>query len=58
MIEIGKNIFIADLAHQAIIGKYGEDKNAELTPIVKDYEGVSLLGPHSLVIAHSMSKLY
>lgn len=41
--------------HQAIIAKYGDDKNAEITPIVKDYEGVSLLGPHSLVIAYTMS---
>ena len=43
--------------HQAIIAKYGDDKNAEITPIVKDYEGVSLLGPHSLVIAYTMSIL-
>lgn len=53
---IGKNLFVADLAHQAIISKYGDDKNTELTPIVKDYEGVSLLGPHSLVFANTLSK--
>ena len=43
------------MAHQAIIRKFGDDKNAELAPIVKDYEGVSLLGPHSLILAASTS---
>ena len=51
----GKNIFIADLAHQAIITKYNDEKSAEITPIVKDYEGLALLGPNSLVIAQNSS---
>jgi len=46
---------LADLANQAILNKFSDDKNVEITSLVKDYEGVSLLGPNSLVVANSTS---
>lgn len=38
------------------MNKFSDDKNVEITSLVKDYEGVSLLGPNSLVVANSTSK--
>jgi len=49
---------LADLANQAILNKFSDEKNVEITSLVKDYEGVSLLGPNSLVVANSTSTKY
>ena len=51
----GKTIFLADLANQGILNKFSEDKNVEITSLVKDFEGVSLLGPNSLAVAGNSS---
>lgn len=46
---------MADLANQGILNKFSEDKNVEITSLVKDFEGVSLLGPNSLAVAGNSS---
>jgi len=56
--KAGKTIFLADLANQAILNKFSDEKNVEITSLVKDYEGVSLLGPNSLVVANSTNCLF
>jgi len=56
--KTGKNVFIADLADQAIIGRSGDDRNIEVGTVISEYKGASLLGPHSLVIAHISNRIY
>lgn len=51
-----RTIYLADMAHQAIIMKSLEDNNAEApADFVKDFEGMPLLGPNSLVLSVNMS---
>ena len=42
--------YIADSAHQAIFSKGLTEAKAERLEVIKDYEGVPLLGPNSLII--------
>ena len=49
MDKAAKNLFVADLANQAIMARPLEEKEAEVPPeLVKDFEGIPLLGPNSL----------
>jgi hypothetical protein len=50
------NIFIADLAHQAIICKTNDEGNEKIFPLFQDFEGFRLLGPNSLTISTRISK--
>jgi sugar lactone lactonase YvrE len=56
--KAGKTIFLDDLAKQGILNKFTEDKNVEITSLVKDFEGVSLLGPNSLAVAGNSNHLF
>ena len=50
--------FIADPVHQAILGQSEGETKEEITPIIKDYEGIPLKGPHSLAYSPQTNMLY
>lgn len=52
------NSFIADGAHQAILSQTIQENRVETTPIIKDYEGMPLKGPHSLVLSQKNNILF
>ncbi|KRX06021.1 hypothetical protein PPERSA_01099 [Pseudocohnilembus persalinus] len=55
----GKNFYLADQAHQAIILRsLNEQGEATVLDLVKEYEGQPLLGPHSLTISESLNCLF
>jgi hypothetical protein len=47
---------VGDLANQSVLA-YTQDEE-EATVLVKDYEGVPLLGPSALVLAHKTGNVY
>ena len=51
----GSFVFIADLAHQAIICKTNIEGNEKIFPLFQDFEGFRLLGPNSLAISTRIS---
>ena len=50
--------FIADGAHQAILSQTVDEDKIETAPIIKDYEGKPLKGPHSLVLSEKQNILF
>ena len=53
------NSFIADGAHQAILYQtYFQENRVETNPIIKDYEGMPLKGPHSLILSDKHNILF
>lgn len=50
--------FIADSAHQAILSQTMNEHQMETTPVIKDYEGVPLKGPHSMILSEKQNALY
>lgn len=50
--------FLGDQAHQAILTPSETDSGIEATPVIKDYEGKPLLGPHSLSLSEVNNCLY
>jgi hypothetical protein len=47
------------MAHQAIIMRQMDEKNNDVaSELVKEYEGMPLLGPNSLVLSPNMSIIY
>ncbi len=57
-IDKRKNIFLADLANQAILARNSDEKEQNTPELVKEFEGVPLLGPHSLVCSDLNNCLY
>lgn len=52
------NVFISDLAHQAIICKTSDEGNEKIFPLFQDFEGFRLLGPNSLAISTRINCLF
>ena len=51
--------FIADMAHQAILSQtVTENRNVEVTPVIKDFDGSALKGPNSLVLSEKGNMLF
>jgi sugar lactone lactonase YvrE len=50
--------FIADCAHQAILSQSMNEHRIETTPVIKDYEGTPLKGPHSMVSSEKQNALF
>ena len=50
--------YIADPAHQAILSQGPAGTKAEKFEVIKDFEGIPLLGPNSLIINKNCSALY
>ena len=50
--------FIADSAHQAILSQTMNENHMETTPVIKDFEGVPLKGPHSMILSEKQNALY
>ena len=50
--------FIADTAHQSILSQTTKDHRTETTPVIKDYEGNALKGPHSMVLSDKQNALF
>lgn len=45
--------FICDFAHQSIVSRKGKNTSQQLSNEISDYEGQSLLGPHTAIYAES-----
>jgi sugar lactone lactonase YvrE len=50
--------FVADCAHQAILSQTINEHRVETTPVIKDYEGVPLKGPHSMILSEKQNSLF
>lgn len=50
--------FIADSAHQAILSQTMNEHRVETTPVIKDYEGEPLKGPHSIILSEKHNALF
>lgn len=50
--------FIADTAHQAILNQTMNEHRVETTPVIKDYEGNALKGPHSMILSEKANALF
>jgi len=50
--------FIADAAHQAMLSQTINDNQIEISPVIKDFDGNPLLGPHSAVLSENGKILY
>lgn len=57
-IDKSKNIFLADLANQAILARNNEEKETNTPELVKEFEGVPLIGPNSLICSDINNQLY
>ena len=58
MDQAGQNIFIADLAHQAIYCKTVDEKAETIFPLFEDFEGFTLLGPNNICISSRVNCLF
>ena len=50
--------FVADCAHQAILSQTINEHRVETTPVIKDYEGTPLKGPHSMILSEKQNALF
>jgi hypothetical protein len=50
--------FIADSAHQAILSQTMNEHRIETTPVIKDFEGTPLKGPHSMILSEKQNALF
>jgi len=50
--------FIADAAHQAILSQTTVEHRIETSPVIKDYEGSALKGPHSMILSEKQNSLF
>ena len=50
--------FIADSAHQAILSQTVNEHKIETSPVIKDYEGMPLKGPHSMILSEKQNALF
>lgn len=50
--------FVADSAHQAILSQTMNEHRIETTPVIKDYEGMPLKGPHSMILSEKQNALF
>lgn len=50
--------FIADSAHQAILSQTMNEHRVETTPVIMDYEGSPLKGPHSMILSEKQNALF
>lgn len=46
------------MAHQAILSQTVTDNRIEITPVIKDFDGNALKGPHSMVLSEKSNILY
>ncbi|CAK87597.1 unnamed protein product (macronuclear) [Paramecium tetraurelia] len=54
-----KFIYVADMAHQAILKRYiDENSQEQIVEYLKDYEGQPLLGPNSLLLSTKNNLLF
>ena len=51
-------ILICDMAHQAIMTQSEQEQRMDITPLIKDYEGRSFLGPNSICLNEDAKCLY
>ena len=56
--ESNNTAYIADMAHQRILCHTEIEGRVEVTEIVKDYEGMPLLGPNCIVLNENTNYLY
>lgn len=56
--DIEAGLYIADPAHQGILGQGLPEPKAERLSFVKEYEGTPLLGPNSLILNKDGSSLF
>eukprot|EP00828_Plagiopyla_frontata_P012879 TRINITY_DN17458_c0_g1_i4.p1 TRINITY_DN17458_c0_g1~~TRINITY_DN17458_c0_g1_i4.p1 ORF type:complete len:261 (+),score=34.94 TRINITY_DN17458_c0_g1_i4:48-830(+) len=54
----GKNLFVAEMANQAILNKPLDDKASELSELTKDFESNKFLGPNSIIYSAKQRYLY
>lgn len=50
--------FIADQAHQAVLSQTLTDNRIEITPVIKDFDGRPLKGPHSMILSEKNNSLF
>ncbi len=50
--------FIADQAHQSILSQTVTDGRIEITPVIKDFDGGALKGPHSMILSEKNNALF
>lgn len=51
--------FIADMGYQAVLSKTViDEKNCEITPVIKDFDGAPLLGPNSMILSEKNNCLF
>jgi sugar lactone lactonase YvrE len=46
------------MAHQAILSQTVNENRIDITPVIKDFDGNSLKGPNSMVLAEKSNILY
>jgi len=56
--DVEAGSYIADIAHQAILSQGLTGSKAEKFEVIKDYEGMPLLGPNSLIINKDGNSLF
>jgi sugar lactone lactonase YvrE len=50
--------FVADCAHQAILNQIVNEHGIETSPVIKDFEGSPLKGPHSMILSEKQNALF
>ena len=50
--------FISDLAHQSILSQTVTESRIEITPVIKEFDGNALKGPHSMVLSEKNNCLF
>mmetsp|Transcript_14282 Transcript_14282/g.13857 ORF Transcript_14282/g.13857 Transcript_14282/m.13857 type:complete len:141 (+) Transcript_14282:171-593(+) len=50
--------FIADQAHQSILSQTVNEGRVEITPVIKDFDGNALKGPHSMILSEKNNALF
>ena len=50
--------FIADQAHQSILSQTVTDNKIEIAPVIKEFDGKALKGPHSMVLSEKNNALF
>lgn len=52
------SIYLCDMAHQAVLTQNEQDNRMEITPLIKEYNGKSFLGPNSILLNEAANCLY